>query len=98
MSIFFDIFILPAFLRISFYPAIDLSPFSISGDHICPPEWEGFEGLQLNESMSKEGGYFRECDLFPPSRWHLSQVSLCFLTLAGQWNTNADLESAFTSG
>lgn len=47
---------------------------------------------------AKEGGYFRECDFFSPSRWHLSQVSLCFLTPAGQLNTNADLESAVASG
>lgn len=26
----------------------------------------GFEGVQLNESMSEEGGYFRECH-FPPT-------------------------------
>ncbi len=45
------------------------------------------EGAQLNESMSEEGGYFRECHFFFPSHWHFSQISLCCLTPARQLHT-----------
>lgn len=43
-------------------------PLPPSGDNFCPPKWEGFEGVQLNGSMSEQGGYFTECDFsFSPS-------------------------------
>lgn len=55
----FDIFILPDFVRMS----LKSSSLSIR-DNISPPWWEEHEGLQLSESMSEEGGYFRECHIF----------------------------------
>lgn len=43
-----------------------LCALTSSGDNICPPWWEGFERLQLNESISKAGGHFRECHFSLP--------------------------------
>lgn len=61
----FDILIGSAFLYIFLHPYLYSSSPSI-GDNISPPQWEWFEGIQLNESMIEEGGYFRECHFFQP--------------------------------
>lgn len=50
-------------LGVSLHPSLNSSSPSI-GDNISPPKWEWFEGIQLNESMSEVGGYFRECHFF----------------------------------
>lgn len=41
-----------------FCPHVDQFAFSL---HISPPWWEELVELQLNESMSKSGGFCREC-------------------------------------
>lgn len=49
--------------------------------------------------INERGGWlFQRMPLFFPSRWHRSQVSRRILTPAGQFNTNADLESDVASG
>ena len=48
------------------HPSLNSSTPSI-WDNISPPQWEGFARVQLNESMSEEGGYFTECHFFFPS-------------------------------
>lgn len=82
------------------------SPFILPSS--CPPSpsgesfsallgGRGLRGVQLNESMSKEDGYFGVCQpppTTPPVPWRFSRVPLHCLTLAGQSNADADLELA----